>query len=352
MKAPEVISDEKLRQQFLHVKRLLMSGQYDGTGVCIVFVYNSLQDSNIDEAHKSECIYSDEIALIKDAFYSVPKAKVNLIDGEEKFAIAAMQLRKDYNNVFVYSMAQNICGAGRRCFIPLLCEYYGFINISSNSRSSFLGGDKKLMNALLANKIFMPNRLFLSKPSNEKVIAFKNKHHDILIKPNSESASIGVQKINDDVGTTNLQNAVVEALTTYQNVFLEEFIDGDEVECMVVPWYNSLYVSTPIKIIKEGEYLDYDAVANDAYSFEPYQNSMTDAIRSQALQAYQLLEFDSLARFDFIVKGNKTYLFDITPNPTVSHCSSVNTALKFLDNDDRAIYQLLLFQKLFKPPFN
>ena len=344
-----VITSEQLKQEFNEVKQSIKLKCKDFDNSCVVFVYNSLDNNAIDEVHRSECVYADEIALISDALHSVRGLKVVLIDGEDQFIAQAPKLKNSYDNVYVYSMAQNLFGVGRRCFVPLVCEYYGFVNISSNSRSSFLGGDKKLMHQLLENEVSLPHRLFL--PENDINLAndFRRTVDAVLLKPNSESASIGIEKITKDVDDEDAKQIISKSLEEYKSVFLEEFIQGDEVECAVLPWYDELYVSTPVKIVKQGDYLDYTTVAYDQYDFEIYTGKMSKMIMEQALRAYFVLGFDSIARFDFMVNGNKTYLFDITPNPTISKCSSANTALKQVSNDDRTIYQILLFQKLLVP---
>ena len=347
-----IISDEKMKRQFNAAKQAIKAKSDEFINDCVVFVYNSLENKSVDDIHRSECVYDAEIKLIKDAFYSVRGLNVILIDGEDAFVSRAAELKTKYNNVYVYSMAQNLFGVGRRCLVPILCEYYGFTNVSSNSRSSFLGGDKKLMHQLLVGSISLPQRLFLSKANMDDACGFIRQFDSALIKPNSESASIGIQKISGDTSDDELNRIISRAIAEYQSVFVEEFIQGDEVECTVIPWHDKIYVSTPIRILKQGDYLDYVTVANDQYNFEIYSNNISDTIKAQALKAYSLLEFDSIARFDFMISDGKTYLFDITPNPTVSSCSSANTAMKLIDDSDRTVYQMLLFQKLFVSTLN
>ena len=316
---------------------------------CVIFVYNSIESTKIDAQHKSECIYDDEIALIEDSFHAFPHLKLISYSDEQSFLDAALALKQHYKNVYVYSMAQNITGVGRRCLVPLVCEYYGFINISSNSRSSFLGGDKKLMFSLLNDKIRMPNRIFLDKLDKESIIHIREKSKELILKPNSESASIGVEKIGHELPDSYIFGLVESSLSTYGTIILEEFVNGIEVECIVLPWQDGIYIGEPVKIIKDADYLDYATVASDSYGFEIFNNSSANQIKRQTATAYSLLGFDSLARFDYMVKDGTAYLFDITPNPTISACSSANTAMHLIKDDDRAIYIALLLQKLLIP---
>lgn len=205
------------------------------------------------------------------------------------------------------------------------------------------------MNDLLREDISLPSRLFLNNIDIDAIKKFRKKHKELIMKPNSESASIGVHKIPMDMSDENIIDLTQLLLKKYHKIILEEYIKGDEVECTVLPWQNNLFIGDPVQIIKTSEFLDYQTVAADDYNFEIYDNIVSKTIKQQALKSYNLLGFNSIARFDFIIRGEKTYLFDITPNPTISHCSSANKTVEFINNDDRTIYQLLLFQKLFVP---
>ena len=345
----EIITKENLKQQFLNILQEIRNENYTVHNCCMVFVYNSVSLISTDDLHVSECVYDDEIKQIENAFHFVPHLPLFSFDSEDKFIQNAPVLKAEYERVFVYSMAQNLFGVGRRCLIPLLCEYYGFINISSDSRASFLGGDKKLMSDILKANILLPSRLFLTTSDFNAVKSFRKKHNELILKPNSESASIGVCKIHNDMPDDDLVKLTQTSLETYRNIFLEEYIHGDEVECTVLPWKNRLFVADPVRIVKSTDYLDYKTVAADAYSFEIYDSDDSETVKQQALKAYNLLGFNSIARFDFIVRDGKAYLFDITPNPTISYCSSANKAVEFINDDDRTIYLLLLFNKLFIP---
>ena len=43
---------------------------------CIIFVYNSISNYSANDLHISECVYEDEIALIKDSFHAFPNLKL------------------------------------------------------------------------------------------------------------------------------------------------------------------------------------------------------------------------------------------------------------------------------------
>ena len=171
----KVITKEIFRKSFQEKFDYILAHKEILESSSLVFVYKSIEKHSTNDLHISECVYDDEIALIKDSFNSFPNLKFIAYDDEELFLKAAPRLKKSYKNVFVYSMAQNLTGTGRRCLVPLLCEYYGFINISSNSRSSFFGGDKQLMFTMLDNQIEMPKRIFLESLDREQNTALSRR---------------------------------------------------------------------------------------------------------------------------------------------------------------------------------
>lgn len=348
----EIIYNDKLKTEYFSKYNFFKSHVLDFSDSCIVFVYNSIEKSKDGDLHISECVYNTELGLIKDAFHAIQGLKLFTFDSEDKFIIQASTLQKNYNKVYVYSMAQNLNGIGRRCLIPLLCEYYNFINLSSNSYSSFLGGNKHLMHKLLAPYINLPKRLFLTYVDQKQIEGFLKEHSNCLLKPNSESASIGIKRIIYNQNIDEIMNIIQDSISKYTEVILEEYIEGDEVECTIFPWNGDLFAAPPVKIKKTVEFLDYKTVKTDNYDFELYKTSKEDFIKEKALKAYSLLKFDSIARFDFIVNDKSSYLFDITPNPTISKCSSANLSVKFIDEDDRTIYLILLLNKLLIPALN
>lgn len=343
-----IITEDQLKREYNNCMKQIYGSEILKES-CVVFVYNSIRSIPNDDLHISECVFDYEISLIEDAFHICPEIEVFLVDGEETFMRQAKSYKENYRNVFVYSMAQNLSGVGRRCLVPLLCEYYGFINLSSDSNSSFLGGNKRLMHTLIKSCVSQPKRLFLTEIDCARIADFLNKHHKILLKPNSESASIGVKKIDTNLSLSAVEKIIKDAIDTYESIILEEYIEGNEVECTIVPWLGNIYIGRPVEILKRGEYLDYNVVAADDYDFQFYKSIASDILKQQARKAYTMLGFNSIARFDFIVRDDKTFLFDITPNPTISTRSSANKCMEYL-GDDRSIYRALFLNKLFVPP--
>jgi len=125
----------------------------------------------------------------------------------------------------------------------------------------------------------------------------------IFVKPANMGSSIGVSKAHD---VHELHAAIVTALTYDEWVVCEETIDGREIECAVLG-NRSPRASVPGEIEPGAEFYDYD----DKY-FAGAAKMMVPAavpadvaadIEVLAVQAYQALRCEGLARVDFFYES-------------------------------------------------
>lgn len=327
---------------------------------CVLFVFNTDKEIR-DNIHTSECITDTEKMMIINSFRK-SFTYVYEIPGENHFIENAKNIQKKHKYILVYSMAQNIDGVGRRSLIPLLCDYFGFINIGSSIWASTLGGNKMAMQYLIERKykeILFPFTIHISHLDNIEKIVNSIPTGSYILKPNSESASIGVEKLHI---SKNNRNYFINYLTTYQkkypNFCIQEFIQGDEVEVPLIFLDQEIYCPGVCLIEKKSDFLDYDTVELDNYEFRLYSKNINSELIGISKQIAQCLGFDTICRVDYIINGQGAYIIDIGPNPTISRHSSTNFLFRNLFyNDETFVYRLLainalISHKLFKPSFN
>ncbi len=333
----------------------LLSGEY-----AVIFVYN--EDSLIeDEEHSSECVTPIERDMIINSFRKSTQY-VYAINGEDSFISMLSVLKKKHKYIFVYSMAQNINGIGRRSLIPILCDYYKLNNIGSSFLASTLGGDKELMYKLIAPYVNnnIPFTVYIDKTMNLEQTLKKIGSGTYILKPNDESASIGVEKIT--ISNENTMD-ILKQLTKYQekhsHFCIQEYIDGPEIEIPLLFHEHEYYCPGCVEILNSSPsgYLDYDTVKMDDYSFKEYTGALSATLISCSKNVAKALGFETICRIDFRIKNNIPYIIDIGANPTISFHSSTNYIFRKRFGNESAVYQLLLFKslanaKLFKPSFN
>ena len=325
----------------------------------IVFVYNDKEHA--DDSHSSECITPIELDMIMRAFRKIAYFTYSYCS-ERSFIKAIDDLKKNHRYVLVYSMSQNIKGIGRRALIPLLCRYYNLINIGSTEYASFLSGNKKLMHDLLASndELHFPKTVYFNKFNINRLknIIVSMKQGQYILKPIDESASIGLKKIHLLPGSNDkLCKEIIDYSKNYSSFILQEFIDGDEVEVPLIKIKDNYFCAGACQIVfeKEKNYLDYDSVGIDAYSFNRYSND-TD-LMVNAVCVARHLQFNCLARIDFRIKDKIPFIIDIGANPTISTHSTTNYLFRDLFDDEASVYHLLVIRALihmglFKPTLN
>ena len=326
----------------------------------VIFVYN--EESLIeDKEHSSECIPSIERDMITDSFRKSMQF-VYPINGESSFIEMLPKIKKKHTYVMVYSMAQNINGTGRRSLIPLLCDYYKLINIGSDFLSSTLSGDKELMYKLIAPYVNsnIPSTIYVNNSTNLKEILRSLTYGIYMLKPNDESASIGVKRIEFSLSNTeDTLKLLMDYQKKYSQFCIQEYIDGPEIEIPLLFYEEKYYCPGCVKIVNSNlsGYLDYDTVKMDDYSFIEYNNTLSAEIINCSKKVAKALNFKTICRIDFRIKDNIPYIIDIGANPTISFHSSTNFIFRNQFNDESAVYRLLLFMGLnkaglFKPSFD
>lgn len=326
----------------------------------IVFVYNST-DTMDDHHHTTECVLEEECHMIITAFQRVAK-NVYAIDGEEQFMEQAKQLKARHSYVMVYSMAQNITGRGRRSLIPLLCDYYGFINIGADFMSCFFARSKDLMYSILKTKGFpFPETYFIKEEDVSLTsIVPKIKGRKWVLKPNDESSSIGLQVHEFD---HNDQKAIYDILTTYHHdhpVFcIQEFIDGEEVAVPVLKIKDHYYVPgiSQVNFPEYKNYIDYDMVFSGIYDYFEYQGPIKEQLMAISIGVAKELHLTAMSRVDFRIRNNVPYIEDINANPTISEANGVNQLYcDYLSSQPWCIYAVITYAALinaglFQPSF-
>jgi D-alanine-D-alanine ligase len=120
-----------------------------------------------------------------------------------------------------------------------------------------------------------------------------------FVKPSNMGSSVGVSKAHD---VEELRDAIDHALTYDEWVVVEEAVIGREIEVAVLGGTDPV-ASVPGEIVPGEEFYSYD----DKYVTDgaqllvpaPLADADAEAVRTLAVQVFQLLRGDGLARIDF-----------------------------------------------------
>jgi len=140
----------------------------------------------------------------------------------------------------------------------------------------------------------------------------------MFVKPANMGSSVGIAKIPDE---SCFHKYVEEAFQFDHKILLEKAIQGRELECAVLGNEDPI-VSLPGEIVPVGhEFYSYEAKYLDDDGAElhipaPLEQNQVKALQKMAIDAYQALECEGMARVDlFMDNHGRCYLNEINTIP-------------------------------------
>ncbi len=137
----------------------------------------------------------------------------------------------------------------------------------------------------------------------------------LFIKPARQGSSVGVSKVTSE---GEYKAALDEGFKHDSKLLAEEFIRGREIECSVLEdLKGGLFVSRPGEIIPaeahgfysyDAKYIDADGAALKVPAELP--PAVEKAIRDTAAKAFQAAGCDGMARVDFFLKPDASFLIN------------------------------------------
>ena len=169
---------------------------------------------------------------------------------------------------------------------------------------------------------------FKNKPclSELKKLLNKKLAYPVIVKPNTEGSTIGINIVNDD---TQLEYAVSDALKYDSKILIEKYIKGRELTVSII---GNEPVALPIIEIKpKSGFYDYEAkyVKGMTEYIVPAKldKGITRYISETAVKCHKVLECRSISRVDFILDNhNNAYVFELNTMPGMTATSLVPKA--------------------------
>jgi len=134
--------------------------------------------------------------------------------------------------------------------------------------------------------------------------------YPVFVKPACTGSSVGVSKART---REELISALELALRFDHKVLVEEFIDGQEIECAVMG--NDTPMASVCGEVDSGaDFYDYDAkyITNTSNLYIPARidDSIAERVRELAVKIYSALDCCGLSRVDFFVKKDGEVVFN------------------------------------------
>ena len=134
--------------------------------------------------------------------------------------------------------------------------------------------------------------------------------YPVFVKPAGTGSSVGVSKAKD---RDSLLRALETALAFDAKVLVEEFIQGQEVECAILG--NETPMASVCGEIDSGaDFYDYEAKyissCSSLYIPARVDDAVQEQVRETAVRIYEALGCRGLSRVDFFVKAGGTVVFN------------------------------------------
>lgn len=245
---------------------------------------------------------------------------------EEDFIKFITSYCETHSKYIVLNSAQKGTKIGRKSLVPSICDLYGVKYIGSNPYIVSLCRDKYRTSCILKqNGIQTPRSWLYDARYGWLNGSPEDFNHLLIIKPNYESSSIGIDESNIGYYDSHFINKIKELSSCYrQEILVEEFIEGYETETPVINYGEPLGVF-PVAINLDNEpymgkrILNYSNRAVDNYTYIDFSKKFPELSVQMLETAYKTIKLLSIAGFgrvDFRIASNERfYVTDISTNP-------------------------------------
>jgi D-alanine-D-alanine ligase len=166
----------------------------------------------------------------------------------------------------------------------------------------------------------------------------------IVVKPNSEGSSIGVQIA---IGIKELYEIIEQTFSIDQEILIEEYIKGREITAGVLG-NQSLQALPIVEVIPSESYkfFDYEAKYKKKATSEicpaELPESITRLAQEYALKAHRALNLRGYSRTDMIIRGGQVVLLETNTIPGMTQTSLFPLAAKAAGLDFPALLDRLI----------
>lgn len=149
--------------------------------------------------------------------------------------------------------------------------------------------------------------------ARRRIVDFAAEHGwPIFVKPARAGSSMGISKVDDISG---LDAAIEEARRHDPKILVEALLTGREIECGVLEFADGPRGSLPAEIppVSDHTFYDFEAKYIDSATGlvpAPLTVEQTAEVQELAVRAFEALSCEGLARVDFFLQDDGTYVIN------------------------------------------
>lgn len=257
--------------------------------------------------------------------------------GIEKL-IEAYHQKKTFPNSLFLNFSDGMNQASRKAQSAILLELLGVPYAGSDPLARLIAGNKRYAKKIVAGKLQTPKGFIIF---DNNIFPLKL-NFPVIVKPNREGSSIGITQQNICKNKEELQYRISELLYSFDEILIEEYIQGYEITCFVIGNKQHYYLNEPIICEYDGSYYFENFIfgieekasrKRKEYLAKEFLPSYQIQYIQQASQiAFEMLGMHDFARIDFrLNKNGILYFIEVNGNAVISETSEIGIISKSLE---------------------
>lgn len=310
---------EKLRAEIKKLKIILIANSKDTP----LSQGTNSKDIWIEFFNENEIEYLTN-SLRKNGLY------VDVYFSEQKFLQDILSYKyTDLNQLFVFNLARNGFGIGKKSLIPSFCDLMNIKYSGSDAYVCSLARNKFHCSKLLENFDCAGTPSWLYDSTSGWLLNEPPQNTQVIIKPMFESASKGITE-NSIIDTSHPQfmnRVVTSAIRSAQPMLVQKFIKGYECQIPFIKLHQHVFLQ-PTGISIDSQYeLGNKIISEDLsyiYSYDYYDANLVldelvcENLHQIAEKASNVIGINTYGRIDFRIDCNMTpYITDIATMPYI-----------------------------------
>ncbi len=170
-----------------------------------------------------------------------------------------------------------------------------------------------------------------------------------FVKPSAGGSSFGVSKVKS---VNEFDKAIEIALKESDEVIIESFIKGAEIQCGIFKTNEKLFVLPLVEIVSKNEFFDYQAKYDPNFAEEiipaRISNELTLKCQNITSQLYDALNCKGIVRMDFILKDDEFWFLEVNTVPGMTNESLVPQMIRKAGLTIKEVMNSLIFDKIGK----
>jgi D-alanine-D-alanine ligase len=170
-----------------------------------------------------------------------------------------------------------------------------------------------------------------------------------FVKPSAGGSSFGVSKVKS---VNEFDKAIEIALKESDEVIIESFIKGAEIQCGIFKTNEKVFVLPLVEIVSKNEFFDYQAKYDPNFAEEiipaRISNELTLKCQNITSQLYDALNCKGIVRMDFILKDDEFWFLEVNTIPGMTNESLVPQMIRKAGLTIKEVMNSLIFDKIGK----